>query len=55
MIDNQFRVLVVDDETEYREEFKLLLEENNFIVETAIDGEEGLQKLLTDEFDVDVF
>jgi DNA-binding response OmpR family regulator len=47
-----YRVLVVDDEQDMREELVALLEEHNFAVETANDGEAGLKKLLTDEFDV---
>ncbi len=54
MNDCQFRALVVDDEASTCEELTLLLQEHNFMVETAADGEEGLQKLLTDEFDVAV-
>lgn len=50
----QFRALIVDDEKPVREELALLLQEHHFMVETAADGEEGLQKLLTDEFDVAV-
>jgi len=47
-----YRILVVDDEQDMREELVALLKESNFAVETANDGEEGLKKLLTDEFDV---
>jgi DNA-binding NtrC family response regulator len=54
MNNHQFRALVVDDEAPMREELALLLQEHDFIVETAVNGEEGLQKLLTDEFDVAV-
>lgn len=54
MSNHQFRALVVDDEALAREELASLLKEYDFIVETANDGEEGLQKLLTDEFDVAV-
>ena len=54
MNDYQFRALIVDDEVPVREELALLLQEHHFMVETAADGEEGLQKLLTDEFDVAV-
>ncbi len=54
MSDYQFRALVVDDEEETCKEIALLLQEHNFSVDTAADGEEGLQKLLTDEFDVAV-
>lgn len=49
-----YRVLVVDDEQDMREELAALLEDANFSVETANDGEEGLKKLLADEFDVAV-
>jgi DNA-binding response OmpR family regulator len=52
MRNTPYRVLVVDDELDMREELVALLEEHNFAVETANDGEEGLKKLLTDEFDV---
>jgi CheY-like chemotaxis protein len=48
------RVLVVEDEAPMREELALLLQEHDLLVETAADGAEGLQKLLTDEFDVAV-
>ncbi len=54
MNDYQFRALIVDDEVPVREELALLLQEHHFMVETAADGQEGLQKLLTDEFDVAV-
>ena len=50
----QFRALIVDDELPVRETLTQLLQEHHFMVETAADGEEGLQKLLTDEFDVAV-
>jgi len=52
MRNTPYRVLVVDDEQDMRDELVALLEEHNFAVETANDGEEGLKKLLTDEFDV---
>jgi len=52
MRDPQFRVLVVDDEAPMREELAIQLKEYNFKVETAENGEEGLEKILTDEFDV---
>jgi len=54
MSDYQFRALVVDDEAATRKNLTRLLKEYDFVVETAADGEEGLQKLLTDEFDVAV-
>jgi CheY-like chemotaxis protein len=54
MNDYQFRALVVDDEASTREELAQLLKDYDFMVEAAADGKEGLQKLLTDEFDVAV-
>jgi CheY-like chemotaxis protein len=47
-----YRILVVDDEQDMREELVALLKDYDFAVETANDGQEGLEKLLTDEFDV---
>jgi DNA-binding response OmpR family regulator len=52
MKNTPYRVLVVDDELDMREELVALLEEHQFAVETANDGEEGLKKLLTEEFDI---
>ncbi len=52
MRNTPYRVLVVDDEQNLRKQLVELLEEHNFAVETANDGEDGLKKLLTDEFDV---
>ncbi len=49
-----FRVLVVDDEQDMRDELVALLQDYGFGVETAQDGEKGLQKLRTNEFDVAV-
>ena len=54
MSDYQFRALIVDDEASMREELAILLQEHGMQVDTAADGEEGLQKLLSDEFDVAV-
>lgn len=48
-----YHILVIDDEEDMRTELVALLKEDaDFSVETANDGEEGLKKLLTDEFDV---
>jgi DNA-binding NtrC family response regulator len=47
-----FRVLVIDDEQDMRDELVALLQDYGFGVETAQNGEEGLQKLRTNEFDV---
>jgi len=52
MIKKPYRVLIVDDEQDMRDELTELLQDYDFEVETANDGEEGLKKLLTDEFSV---
>ena len=41
------KVLVLDDESNIRDIFTLLLEENNYLVETAASGREGLEKAKT--------
>jgi DNA-binding response OmpR family regulator len=41
----QKKVLVVDDDQYLRELYEEILQEENFLVETAQDGEEGLTKL----------
>ncbi|MDM8547579.1 response regulator [Candidatus Venteria ishoeyi] len=53
-MNDKYCVLVVDDEAAQRKEIKALLEDYDFEVETAANGEEGLEKLLTDRFDVAV-
>jgi DNA-binding NtrC family response regulator len=52
MIKKPYRVLIVDDEQDMRDELTELLQDYDFEVETANNGEEGLKKLLTDEFSV---
>jgi len=52
MIKKPYRVLIVDDEQDMRDELTELLQDYDFEVETANDGEEGLKKLLTNEFSV---
>ncbi len=52
MIKKPYRVLIVDDEQDMRDELKELLQDYDFEVETANNGEEGLKKLLTNEFSV---
>lgn len=54
MRDRQLNILIVEDEEKMRQELKMLLEENNFKVDTAADGEEGLEKLSTNKFDAAV-
>src|SRR6266852_831301 len=45
-------VLIVDDEAEIRESLQTLLELENFEVETAVTGEEGLQRVGDRPFDL---
>lgn len=49
---NNFKILVVDDEIEYREVLEMILCENGYIIETACSGEEALEKLENDSFDL---
>jgi len=48
MIKKPYRVLIVDDEQDMRDELTELLQDYDFEVETANNGEEGLKKLQTD-------
>ena len=52
MINKPYRILIVDDEANMLKQLTILLKNHNFEVETANDGEEGLKKLLTNEFSV---
>ena len=45
-------VLIIDDEAEIRESLQTLLELENFEVETAVTGEEGLQRVGDRPFDL---
>ncbi len=47
----KYRILIVDDEKQYREELKDIFEEE-FDIATAENGEEALKKLQVEEFDV---
>ncbi|WBW97096.1 sigma-54-dependent transcriptional regulator [Oceanirhabdus sp. W0125-5] len=49
---NIFKILVVDDEKEYREVFQMILEENGYITEEACGGEEALEKLKKESYDL---
>lgn len=46
------KILVIDDDLYIRELYQEILVSAGFSVSTAIDGEDGLQKLTTDEFDL---
>ena len=52
MNNNSFHILVVDDDDRIRELVKQYLEENNFIVTTAIDAFEAKKKLDIIKFDI---
>ena len=49
---NTFHILVVDDDDRIRELVKQYLEENNFIVSTAIDSSDAKKKLEIIKFDI---
>ncbi|MCM1991655.1 sigma-54-dependent transcriptional regulator [Oceanirhabdus seepicola] len=49
---NIFKILVVDDEKEYREVFQMILEENGYITEVTCGGEEALEKLKNKSYDL---
>lgn len=46
------KVLVVDDEEHIRDILKETLEGENMLVDTADNGQEGLEKLLTEKYDL---
>ena len=52
MIKKKFHILVVDDDDRIRELVKEYLEENNFIVTTAIDASDAKNKLNILKFDI---
>ena len=47
-----YKLLVIDDEQEVLDEIKTYFEKRDFIVETALSGEDGLDKLRLQSFDV---
>lgn len=49
---NQMRVLVVDDEERIRRLLKMYLERENYVIEEAEDGEEALKKALANHYDL---
>lgn len=46
------RILIIDDEKPIRDSLKMVLDEEGYSTETAGDGEEGLQKIETENFDI---
>jgi DNA-binding response OmpR family regulator len=51
-IERQYSLLIVDDETEICNTYRDYFVKRGFQVETALNGQEGLEKLRTGEFDV---
>ena len=48
----QLKILVVDDEVEYQNVYKMILEDEGYLVETASSGKEVLEKLKEEEFNL---
>ena len=46
------KILIIDDETGVCEEFGAVLREENHEVDTALNGEEGLKKVKTQNYDL---
>jgi DNA-binding response OmpR family regulator len=51
-MERPYKILIVDDDSAIRESYQDFFKDFDFIVETAVSGAEGLEKLLTGEFDV---
>ncbi|MFD1018535.1 response regulator transcription factor [Thalassobacillus hwangdonensis] len=51
-MENEARVLVVDDEERIRRLIRMYLERENYLVEEAEDGEQALELALEEDFDV---
>jgi DNA-binding response OmpR family regulator len=51
-MERKYKLLLVDDDDIFRTICRDYFTTHGFLVDTATDGEEGLQKLQTDEFDV---
>jgi two-component system nitrogen regulation response regulator NtrX len=51
-MERPYKILVIDDEQGICDKIQGFFTKRGFIVETAFDGEEGLKKLRTNEFDV---
>lgn len=47
---NNFKILIVDDEKEYRDVLRMILEGKGYIAETAGSGKEALEKLKSNSF-----
>ncbi|SNS61437.1 DNA-binding transcriptional response regulator, NtrC family, contains REC, AAA-type ATPase, and a Fis-type DNA-binding domains [Anaerovirgula multivorans] len=51
-VTNGFKILIVDDEEEYREVLHMILSEEGYITEVCNNGEDALKKLETSTFDL---
>ncbi|MBW4827773.1 MAG: sigma-54 dependent transcriptional regulator [Clostridiaceae bacterium] len=51
-MNSQFKILVVDDEIEYQEVYKMILEDEGYIVDTASSGKKALEKLDREYFNL---
>lgn len=49
---NEMKVLIVDDEERIRRLLKMYLERENYVIEEAEDGEEALEKALANHYDL---
>ncbi|WP_078414908.1 response regulator transcription factor [Priestia abyssalis] len=49
---NEMKVLIVDDEERIRRLLKMYLERENYVIEEAEDGEEALEKALNNHYDL---
>ena len=51
-MDNNIRILIVDDEERIRRLLKMYLERENYLIEEAEDGNEALEKAFANDYDV---
>ncbi|MCQ6273836.1 response regulator transcription factor [Bacillus sp. V3B] len=52
LLDKNAKILVVDDEERIRRLLKMYLERENYVIEEAEDGNEALEKALSNDYDV---
>jgi two-component system, OmpR family, response regulator ResD len=51
-LDNNIKILIVDDEERIRRLLKMYLERENYLIEEAEDGNEALEKAFANDYDV---
>ena len=51
-MENNIKILVVDDEERIRRLLKMYLERENYLIEEAEDGNEALEKAFANDYDV---